>query len=69
MIRRFVVLVAGLLLLVPTSAFANEDKAAPGMVLTTGDVELGAVADETAPAFYAPVDIPARETGRELHEE
>jgi hypothetical protein len=70
MVRRIAVLVAGLLLLIPTSAFANADKEAPGVALTTGDVAIGAVADEAVAPIYIPGDIPTvRETGRELHEE
>jgi hypothetical protein len=70
MVRKIAVLVAGLLLLIPTSAFAsNDEREMRGVVLTTGDAELGAVGDEAVPAFYAPIDVPARETGRELHEQ
>lgn len=68
MVRRTAVLVAGLLLLIPPAAFAHDNQGAPGLVLTTGDVELSAIAEETAPALYAPIEVPARETGRELHE-
>jgi hypothetical protein len=62
MVRRIAVLLAGLLLLIPTSAFArNDDKEAPGpgVMLTAGDVDA---------SVYISIDLPARETGRELHE-
>jgi hypothetical protein len=62
MVRRIAVLLAGLLLLIPTSGFANG-------FLGTDEAEFAGVADEAGPAIYAPIDIPARETGRELHEQ
>ena len=61
MARVIAVVVAGLLLLIPTSfAFAfGEDKEDRGMVLTA------AAADDGAQSIVAPVDKLDRETGRQ----
>ncbi len=64
MVRKIAVLVAGLLLLIPASALArNDDKDDKGAY----DFAVMSTAEDVAAPVYI-IDVPARETGRELHE-